>query len=115
LSFFQNSVSFGRSFRKTGFRAGFSFKSKEAFPTTEVLEKPQLFHVKHSGAAKKQPLFIRKSGLIPRSSAPAETTQNIRNTGIKPDGIINFLTNEPPFQYNPTLKIPQGSALRRLI
>jgi hypothetical protein len=35
--------------------------------------------------------------------------------GIKPDVLINFLSNEPPFQYNSTLKIPQGSALRRLI
>ena len=40
-SLFQNSVSFGKGFRKTGFKADFSEKSKVAFPKTEVLEKPQ--------------------------------------------------------------------------
>jgi hypothetical protein len=43
-------------------------------------------------------LFIRKSGLIPRSSAPAQMTQRLQNFGIKPDGIINFLSNEPPLE-----------------
>ena len=32
MSLFQNSVSFGKDFRKTSFKAGFSFKSKVAFP-----------------------------------------------------------------------------------
>jgi len=39
-SLFQNSVSFERGLRKTSFSAGFSYKSKVAFPKTEVLEKP---------------------------------------------------------------------------
>jgi hypothetical protein len=34
--------------------------------------------------------------------------------GIKPDGIINFLLIEPPFQYNPTLKIPHRANSPRL-
>jgi len=59
--------------------------------------------------------LFRKSGLIPRSSAPAVINQNLERNGIKPDGKINFLSNEPPFQYNVPLKIPQSSALRRLI
>jgi restriction endonuclease S subunit len=42
--------------------------------------------------------FIRKSGLIPRSSAAAEITQCLQKSGIKPDGIINFLSTEPPFE-----------------
>jgi hypothetical protein len=41
--------------------------------------------------------FIRGSGLIPRSSAPAQIMQRLQKFGIKPDGIINFLTTEPPF------------------
>ena len=40
--------------------------------------------------------FIRKSGLIPRSSAPSVINQNLEKIGIKPDGIINFLSNEAP-------------------
>jgi len=44
----------------------------------------------------------------PQLLAAAETKQRIGDFGIKPDGIINFLSNEPPFQYNSTLKIPQG-------
>jgi len=46
LSLFQNSVSFGKGFRKTVLKNGFSFKSKEAFPKTEVLEKPYLINIK---------------------------------------------------------------------
>ena len=42
LSLFQNSVSFEKGFRKTFLKAGFSAKSKVAFPKTEVLEKPHL-------------------------------------------------------------------------
>ena len=46
LSHFQNSVSADlrsdeNGFRKTVLKAGFSNKSKVAFPITEVLEKPQ--------------------------------------------------------------------------
>ena len=37
-------------------------------------------------------IFIRKSGLIPRSSAAAVTNQNHGRSGIKPDILINFLT-----------------------
>jgi hypothetical protein len=43
--------------------------------------------------------FIRKSGLIPRSSAPVHITQRLQKFGIKPDGAINFLSNEPPRSY----------------
>jgi phosphoribosylformylglycinamidine synthase len=42
MSLFQNSVSFGKGFRKTDLKAGFSVKSKVAFPRTEVLEKPHI-------------------------------------------------------------------------
>jgi hypothetical protein len=66
--------------------------------------------------------FIRKSGLRPWSSAPAQTMQRLQKFGIKPknplargEGIINFLSNEPPFRHNSTLKIPRSSAPRRLI
>jgi glycerol-3-phosphate dehydrogenase len=38
---FQNSVSFGQALGKTGQEPGFSIKSKEAVPKTEVLEQPQ--------------------------------------------------------------------------
>jgi hypothetical protein len=41
LSLFQNSVSFEKGFRKIGFKADFSSKSKVDFPKTEVLENPQ--------------------------------------------------------------------------
>jgi len=39
MSLFQNSVSFGKGFRKTVLKDSFSFKSKVAFPKAEVLEK----------------------------------------------------------------------------
>jgi len=39
-SLFQNSVSFGRGFRKTVHKDSFSVKSKVDFPKTEVLENP---------------------------------------------------------------------------
>jgi hypothetical protein len=42
LSLFQNSLGFGKGFRKTVQKTGFSHKSKVAFPKTEVLEKPLL-------------------------------------------------------------------------
>ena len=42
MSLFQNSVSFEKGFRRTGFKAGFSAKTKVAFPKTGVLEKPQI-------------------------------------------------------------------------
>jgi len=42
LSLFQNSVSFEKGSGKIVFKADFSNKSKEAFPKTEVLEKPKL-------------------------------------------------------------------------
>jgi hypothetical protein len=42
MSLFQNSVSFGQALRKTGQKPGFSIKSKEAVPKTEVLEQPQI-------------------------------------------------------------------------
>jgi len=38
--------------------------------------------------------------------------QNMGVFGIKPDGIINFLSNEPPFRYKPTIKIPQGASTK---
>jgi len=43
LSLSQNFVSFEKGSRKTGFKAGFSSKSKVDFPKTEVLENPQIF------------------------------------------------------------------------
>ena len=39
MSLFQNSVSFGKGFRRTVQKAGSSAKSKVAFQKTEVLEK----------------------------------------------------------------------------
>jgi len=39
MSNFQNFISFGNCFRKTGQKTGFSSKPKVAFPKTEVLEK----------------------------------------------------------------------------
>jgi hypothetical protein len=49
-SFSQNSVSFGKSFRKSGLRPAFSPTSKVAFPKTEVLGKPQDGRIfKHKG------------------------------------------------------------------
>ena len=50
LSHFQNSVSFGNGFRKTGFEAGFSSKSRVDFPKTEVLENHQLSNSKITAA-----------------------------------------------------------------
>ncbi|MDR1586500.1 MAG: hypothetical protein LBS57_03475, partial [Treponema sp.] len=43
---FQNSVSFGQALGKTGQEPGFSIKSKEAVPKTEVLEQPQLASIR---------------------------------------------------------------------
>jgi hypothetical protein len=57
---------------------------------------------------------IRESGLIPRSSAPAQIMQRLQKFGIKPDGIINFLSNEPP-PNGATLRIPRSSTPGRLI
>jgi hypothetical protein len=45
LSLFQNPVGFGRALGKTGQKPGFSPKSKEAVPKTEVLEQPQLIEI----------------------------------------------------------------------
>jgi hypothetical protein len=42
MSLFQNPVGFGQAPGKTGQEPGFSAKSKEAVPRTEVLEQPQL-------------------------------------------------------------------------
>jgi Uma2 family endonuclease len=52
MSLFQNSVSFGTSSRKNRAKPGFSTKTKEAVPKTEVLE---------------QPLIIRKFDLYRRA------------------------------------------------
>jgi hypothetical protein len=60
-------------------------------------------------------VLFAKSGLIPRRSAAAQIRQRLQKFGIKPDGIINFLTERASAQTNTTPKIPQGSALRRLI
>jgi len=46
MSHFQNSVSFENGFGKTGQKPSFSFKSKDAFPKTEVLEKPLITNPK---------------------------------------------------------------------
>jgi hypothetical protein len=48
------------------------------------------------------------SGLIPRRSAAAQVMQRLQRFGIKPDGIINFLTERASVQTNTTLKIPRG-------
>ena len=70
MSFFQNSVSFGKSSGKIVFKDDFSKKYKEAFPKTEVLEKPHysavisrsspLSHVtieeREASAAKRKPV-----------------------------------------------------------
>jgi AbrB family looped-hinge helix DNA binding protein len=40
-SFSQNSVGFGKSFRKSGLKPAFSYKFRVAFPKTEVLGKPR--------------------------------------------------------------------------
>jgi hypothetical protein len=39
---FQNPIGFGQALGKTGQKPGFSLKSKEAIPKTEVLEQPRL-------------------------------------------------------------------------
>jgi alpha-N-arabinofuranosidase len=36
--------------------------------------------------------------------APAQITQRLQKIGIKPDGIINFLSNEPPFKLTQRLR-----------
>jgi len=46
LSFFQNSVSFSKSSRKTVQTAGFTSKSKVAFSKAEVLKKPHFFFLR---------------------------------------------------------------------
>jgi hypothetical protein len=51
MSLFQNPVSFGQALGKTGQKPGFSPKSKEAVPKTEVLEQPQMYGI----------LFVRGS------------------------------------------------------
>jgi hypothetical protein len=43
--------------------------------------------------------------------AAAEINRNFEAFGIKPDGIINFLSNEPPFWNKSTLKIQQGASI----
>jgi hypothetical protein len=40
--------------------------------------------------------------------ASAVRNQRMRVFGIKPDILNKFPLEEPPFQCNPTLKIPQG-------
>jgi hypothetical protein len=47
--------------------------------------------------------------------APAQITQRLQKFGIKPDGIINFLSNEPPIRKLLYVPDTAGLALRRLI
>jgi phosphatidylglycerol:prolipoprotein diacylglycerol transferase len=56
-SFSQNSVSFGKSSRKSGLKPAFSYKSKVAFPTTEVLGKPHNLEYLADITAPAIPLF----------------------------------------------------------
>jgi hypothetical protein len=49
MSLFQNPVSFGQALGKTGQEPGFSIKSKEAVPKTEVLEQPLIIQASGKG------------------------------------------------------------------
>jgi hypothetical protein len=49
MSLFQNSVSFGTNSWKNRSKPGFSPKSKEAVPKTEVLEQPHMSNYKMTG------------------------------------------------------------------
>jgi uncharacterized protein (DUF4415 family) len=44
--------------------------------------------------------------------APAQIPQRLQRFGIKPDGIINFLSNEPPFKLTQRLRYRQTSLFR---
>ena len=54
--------------------------------------------------------LIRKSGLIPRGLPRLKTNYNMRVFGIKPDGIINFLSNEAPVKSCNAFRILRGCA-----
>ncbi|MDR1353790.1 MAG: hypothetical protein LBK05_10965, partial [Treponema sp.] len=57
---FQNPVGFGQALGKTGQKPGFSPKSKEAVPKTEVLEQPHLFTTFGNSQAPCRQFFGRK-------------------------------------------------------
>jgi hypothetical protein len=65
--------------------------------------------------------FIRESGLIPRSSAPAQITQRLRNLVLNPrtrlrgGGYYKFPIERASVPNQAALKIPRSSAPRRLI
>jgi hypothetical protein len=42
MSLFQNPVGFGQALGKTGQKPGFSIKSREAVPKSDILEQPQI-------------------------------------------------------------------------
>jgi hypothetical protein len=63
MSLFQNSVSFGQALGKTGQEPGFSIKSKEAVPKTEVLEQPQIIDDSFT-AIKAGSIYFRESRIL---------------------------------------------------
>jgi TPR repeat protein len=74
MSLLKNSVSFGQALRKTGQRPGFSIKSKEAVPKTEVLEQP---HMKKKGVRRgfiKFPAVLCRLALFLPPSARTNTS-----------------------------------------
>jgi hypothetical protein len=44
------------------------------------------------------PVFYSKVWFNTPELAPAQMPQRLQRFGIKPDGIINFLSNEPPIE-----------------
>jgi len=64
---FQNFVSFGTSFRKSGLEPAFSIKSEVTVPKTEVLEQPQLYQktstVKRVRNQKSEGFLITEQGV----------------------------------------------------
>jgi hypothetical protein len=45
MSLFQNPVSFGQALGKTGQKPGFSTKSREAVPKSDILEQPPIIQL----------------------------------------------------------------------
>jgi hypothetical protein len=70
-------------------------KKSELNRNVLMLNKVEIFPVKKwavSGTSSLTTGLFAKSGLIPRRSTAAQIRQRLQKFGVKPDGIINFLT-----------------------
>ena len=106
MSLSQNSVSFGKGFRKSGLKPAFSIKSKVAFPKTEVLGKP---HIKYA-ALLFLLFFLLPAAVYSKSHERMQLAYHVENIS---DMNIFYIIS---FTYGRTVSgmIPVNSAFRIL-